>query len=165
MPYLIAILAISENHAIGKDQSLPWKLSTDMKRFKTLTSGHPMIMGRLTWEALGGPLPNRRHLVVSSGKVTTPGAEVFHTLESAIAACEGAEKVFLIGGSVLLTYAFEKNLVDAMYETLVHAEVEGDTFITPVWEQRFELTAVDARQADEKNEFAYTFRDWVRKTV
>lgn len=165
MPNLIAILAISENHAIGKDQGLPWKLSTDMKRFKALTSGHPMIMGRLTWEALGGPLPNRRHLVVSSRKDTLAGAEVFPSLESAIAACEGAEKVFLIGGAVLLTYAFEKNLIDAMYETLVHAEVEADTFIPPVWEQQLELVAVDARQADDKNEFAYTFRDWMRKTV
>ncbi len=158
---LAIIVARAENDAIGIDNRLPWRLSSDLRRFKALTTGHTIVMGRKTFESLGRLLPNRRHIVVTNNLFwKAEGVEVVHSLEEALAFA--GDPVFLIGGASLYQEALAKDLVDTVYETLVHADVDGDTFLpfqpTPHWQ----LADLEACQADERNEFAYTFRTWTR---
>ncbi|MEW6509763.1 MAG: dihydrofolate reductase [Bacteroidota bacterium] len=124
---LALIAAIAANRVIGRNGRLPWHLPDDMKRFKRLTTGHAVLMGRRTWESLGKPLVNRRNVVLSSNAVT--GAERFARLDDALAALAGQEKVFVIGGARL--YAQTLDRADELYLTLLHRPVEGDTFFPP----------------------------------
>jgi dihydrofolate reductase len=157
-PQLAAIYAIAENGAIGKGNTIPWRLPADLRHFKKLTTGHPIIMGRKTFESLGRPLPKRRNILITRNPdYRVEGVEVVHSLEEAVALCEGAEQAFLIGGAQIYQEAFEKGLVDRIYETLVHAEVEGDTFLQRPGEAEWEVLQVESHQADEKNEYAYTY--------
>ena len=158
---LALIVARAENDVIGIDNHLPWRLSSDLRRFKALTTGHTIVMGRKTFESLGRLLPERRHIVVTANRAWhAAGVEVAYSLEEALAAA--GDPAFLIGGASLYQEALAKDLVDIVYETLVHAEVDGDTFLpfqpTPDWQ----LAGLEACQADERNEFAYTFRTWTR---
>jgi dihydrofolate reductase len=92
-----------------------------------------------------------------------PPFELFPSLDAALEASKNDERVFVIGGAIVFKEAFERGLVDEAYETLVHAEVDGDTFFTPPFDKQWELTEIDARQADDRNEFAFTFRNWKKK--
>lgn len=125
------IVAISENYVIGKDNMLPWHLPEDLAYFKRLTDGHTIIMGRKTWESLGRPLPNRRHIVVTSGEIDNPDIAVARSLGEALelAHSEAPEKIFIIGGVKL----FQEGMRYAthMYITRVLAHVEGDTYLRP----------------------------------
>ncbi len=164
-PIVAAVYAVSENDVIGVDHQLPWKLPDDMKRFMQITTGSTVIMGRHTYLDLGKPLKNRRNLVISRTltEIDAP-FELFPSLEAALDASKDEERVFIIGGAVVYNEAFEKGLVDEAIETLVHAEVDGDTFFHPPLEQGWALTEVDARQADDRNEYAFTFRNWKKIT-
>lgn len=124
---LIIIAAISRNRVIGKDGKLPWHISEDLKRFKQLTTGHTILMGRKTFESLARSLPNRRNVVLSSKEI--PGVETYHTLAHALQALENEEKVFVIGGGEVFLQTLEQ--ADVLYLTLVDQEVEGDTFFPP----------------------------------
>lgn len=159
------IFARSENNVIGVDNDLPWRLSGDLRRFKRLTTGHGIIMGRKTYESIGRPLPNRRNVVITRNQVwKASGVEVVHSLEEALSLIGETEELFIIGGATLYEAALAENMVDKVYETLVHADVDGDTFLEIDLSERFDLDAVEACQADEKNEFAYTFRDWIKRS-
>ncbi|MEM6261805.1 MAG: dihydrofolate reductase [Bacteroidota bacterium] len=154
---LTAIFATSENGVIGKDNKIPWRLSGDMKHFKRLTTGNSIVMGRKTFESLGKPLPNRRNIVITrQAGYQKDGIEVFHSLETALEACAEEQEVFLIGGSSVYQEALEKGLIEKIHKTLVHAEVEGDAYFDVEMDE-WTIKEVDAQQADEKNEFAYTF--------
>ena len=121
---IACVVAHASNRVIGRDGGLPWHLPTDMKFFRELTTGATVIMGRRTWESIPErfrPLPGRRNLVLSSRDVE--GAEVFPTLEAALAAADG--DVYVIGGGE--TYAAALPLADRVYATEIDAEVEGDT--------------------------------------
>ncbi|MBI3585830.1 MAG: dihydrofolate reductase [Ignavibacteriales bacterium] len=124
---LIIIAAISRNRVIGKDGKLPWHISEDLKRFKQLTTGHTIFMGRKTYESLGKPLPNRRNIVLSSKEIS--GVETYHSLADALTALEREEKIFVIGGGELFAQLLDQ--ADALHLTLVDQEVEGDTFFPP----------------------------------
>jgi dihydrofolate reductase len=125
------IAAIAANGIIGKDNKMPWHLPEDLKHFKALTMGHPMIMGRKTWESLPGRLPGRPHIVVSRDPgYRAAGAAVVNSLAAAIAAAGDADEVFVIGGAEL--YAQALAVADRLQLTEIDAEFDGDTRF-PTW--------------------------------
>src|SRR5262245_37513826 len=122
------IAAMAENGVIGRGGQLPWRLEADLARFKQLTMGHTVIMGRKTWESIGRPLPGRRMIVVTrQGRYAADGIEVAGNLEAALEAARvaGEEEAFIIGGAEVYRQALP--LADRLYMTLVLAEIEGDT--------------------------------------
>ena len=161
---VIAIYAVSENGVIGKDNDLPWHLPEEFRHFKRHTNGKTIIMGRKTFDSLGKPLPNRRHIVVTRNRdYYADGIEIVHSLSEALNLAQGEEEVFIIGGAGLFQDAFEQDLIDKVYLTTVHAEVEGDVIFHLPNEDQWKITEVDARQADDKNEFAFTFKTLIKK--
>lgn len=161
---VIAIYAVSENGVIGKDNDLPWHLPEDFRHFKRHTKGKTIVMGRKTFDSLGKPLPNRRHIVVTRNPdYYANGVEIVHSLADAMELAQGDSEVYIIGGAGLFEDAFEQNLIDKVYLTTVHAEVEGDVIFHLPNEDQWKITEVDARQADDKNEYAFTFKTLVKK--
>lgn len=124
-PRISLVAALARNRVIGRDGALPWHLPEDLRHFKALTLGHPVVMGRRTWESIGRPLPGRRNVVITrqDGYAAT-GAEVFRDLDSALQALAGAAEVFVIGGGEV--YAAALPLADRLHLTELHAEVPGD---------------------------------------
>ena len=157
------IAAKSENNVIGVDGKLPWHLPADLKHFKELTTGMPVIAGRKTFESilemLGRPLPNRRSLVVTRNAEYAPeGAEVFHSLERAIAAAGGT--AFVIGGAEIYRQALP--LADTLYLPNVHTHVDGDAYFPDIDEREWRVTASETHERDEKNGYDYTFLTYER---
>ena len=125
------IAALARNRVIGRNNAMPWHLPEDLKRFKALTLGHPVIMGRKTWEsiiaALGKPLPGRTNIVISRSLVSAPaGSHLAHSLEEALAYCHGDEEVFVIGGAEI--YALALPHASRLYLTEIDAVIEGDAW-------------------------------------
>lgn len=148
------IAAVARNGAIGLDNALLWRLPEDLKFFKRTTLGCPVIMGRKTWDSIGRPLPGRRNIVVTRNTAwRAEGAEVFHDLDSALAATTDAPKVFVIGGGEL--YAHALPLADELVLTEVDADFEGDTFF-PQWE-RDAFTEVSRESHTSDAGWAYHF--------
>lgn len=160
------IVAADEHWAIGKNGELPWRLPDDFKRFKALTMGHPMIMGRRTWQSLGGkPLPGRRHIIVTSKPGEKPeGTDTAPSLAEAIQLAQdsSAELAWVIGGAGLIGEAAK--IADVLELTRVHAEVEADTFLprdipwTDYWLEKLEHHPRDANHAH-----GFSYETWVRK--
>jgi dihydrofolate reductase len=127
-PAISMIVARSRNHVIGRDNQMPWKISADLQFFKRITMGHPVIMGRKTWESIGHPLPGRRNIVVSRNtELQLVGAEVAGSLDEALNRLSEFPRVFVIGGEQLFTQGFSK--ADCLYLTEIDIDVEGgDTF-------------------------------------
>lgn len=162
---LKSIVAYADNRVIGKDNDLIWHLPDDLKHFKDHTRGRTIIMGRKTWDSLGGrPLPKRRHIVITRSEgFEAQGAEVVHSLEDALALVQGEELVYIVGGAQI--YKLALPYVDYMEITEVHATPDGDAFF-PEWDKsQFELIAQDHRPSDERHEFSFTFKTWKRKTT
>lgn len=152
------IAAVAANGIIGGDNSLLWHLPEDLKRFKRLTSGHPIIMGRKTFESLPGMLPNRPHIIISrNGDYCVEGAEAVTSLEAAIEAAKahGTGKGFIIGGGEIYRLALE--VAHTLEITEVEANYDGDTSFpaidTAIWHE----TAREAHSVDEKHKHAYNF--------
>jgi dihydrofolate reductase len=134
------IAAMAENHVIGQDGAIPWDLPDDRRRFRSLTMGHPVIMGRRTFEAIGHPLAGRRNIVLSRQTgYRAEGCEVEHDLRSALEACEESTEVFIIGGAEC--YGEALPYADRVYLTIVHAEVDGDAFFPTAPLGEFKETA------------------------
>jgi len=152
------IVAAAENGVIGRaDGNLPWHLPSDFAYFKAKTTGHPIIMGRKTFEAIGRPLPGRLNIVISGNKdFKAEGCMVVDTLDLALqrSMASGAAEAFVIGGGSI--YALAEPLADTLYLTRVHAHPEGTTYFK-YDESAWVETAREEHQADDKNEFAYTF--------
>lgn len=161
-PRTIAIIAaIADNGVIGRDNDLPWRLSDDLRRFKSLTLGHPVIMGRLTYESMGRPLPGRLNLVLSRTPGFAPaGVEVHGELVDALTSVADAETAFILGGRRLFAAALA--LADRLYVTRVHAEVNGDVYFPELALGDWRLESSARHEADERNEYAFTFEDYVR---
>lgn len=154
---LALIAAIGKNRVIGKEGKLPWHISDDLKRFKHLTTGHTVIMGRRTFESLGKPLPHRRNVVITSRSI--PHVETYPSVDAALHALAHEERVFVIGGAQLYAQTLER--ADELYLTMVEGEYDGDTFFPAyehIVEARFRLIRT------EKHE-GYTFVDYVRNTT
>ncbi len=149
---LALIAAVAKNRVIGRNGTLPWRIPEDMKRFKRLTMGHAVVMGRKTYESLGKPLPGRRMLVVTS--TPTTGVECFRTPEEALLAAKNEAWVFVIGGAALFRSFIER--CDALYLTFVDQQPEGDVLFPP-----FERI-LDARYVlrHEENHDGYRFADY-----
>lgn len=158
------ICAVAENNAIGFDNQLLYHLRADLQRFKALTTGHTIIMGRRTFESLPkGALPNRRNIVLTRQEgAAFPGAETFRSLQEALAACTADEEIFLIGGASV--YAEGLPLADRLCLTHIHhTPAEADAFFPPFEARDWTISFSESHPADEKNEQPYTFTDYVRK--
>lgn len=166
-PPLCLIAALAHNRVIGRDNRLPWHLPADLKHFKALTLGKPIIMGRKTWDSLGRPLPGRLNLVVSrQAGLTLEGAEVFATLEAALQRAEAwareedAEELMLIGGAQL--YAQGLARAERLYLTRVGLDPEGDAFFPEVSETDWRLASSVEHPATGETPF-YAFEVWQRR--
>ena len=157
------ICAIAQNGAIGYDNHLLYRLSADLKRFKALTSGHTVVMGRRTFESLPkGALPNRRNIVLSRTATAWSNTEVFPSLDEALAACAPNEEVFIIGGAAVYEAALER--ADRLCLTLIEATPDkADTFFPDYDKAAWRETQREHYAADEKNEADFTFVDYIRK--
>ena len=124
---IILIAAMAANRVIGKDNTIPWDIPGEQSRFKEITMGHSLIMGRKTWQSIGRPLPGRRNIVVSRNKnFKAAGGEVVHSLEQGLAACRDESRVFIIGGEQL--YRVGLPLADTLILTVLEQQIAGDAF-------------------------------------
>lgn len=123
---LSLIVAMSQNNVIGDKNKLLWNLKEDLRRFKEITTGHPIIMGRKTYESIGKPLPNRKNIIVSRSDINIDGCIVVHSIEEAINMFPNDEEIFIIGGAEIYKQTIEK--VDKMYLTVILEDYEGDAF-------------------------------------
>lgn len=161
-PLISAIVAAAENNAIGKDNQLLWHLPNDLRFFKRNTTGHPIIMGRKTYESVGKPLPNRRNIIITRQTgYAVEGAEVVHSLGEALDSCSGEPEVFVLGGAEIYEQALP--FVDRIYLTRVHAELPGDSFFPELNEQEWQLASAESHPADDRHAYSYTFRIYKRQ--
>lgn len=152
------IAAISKNRVIGNDNKLMWKLSSDLKRFKELTSGNPVVMGRKTYESIGKPLPNRRNIIITRDtNYEISGCEVVSSIEEAFLLTNN--DCYIIGGGEI--YKQTINIADKIYLTLVQKEFEGDTIFPELDKEWVKISRKDFK-ADEKNECDYSFIEYER---
>lgn len=158
-----AIFAVSENNVIGKGNDLPWRMPADLKHFKNTTMGHPVIMGRKSFDSIGRPLPGRHNIVVTRDRnFRAEGVSVVHSLREAmeIAGADRPEEVFIIGGAQIYKKAFP--YCDRLYMTRIHTETEGDVFLPEVDFSAWKLISEEKHLPDEKNIHDYTFRIYER---
>tara|TARA_R110001583_G_scaffold39735_2_gene127233 strand:- start:35058 stop:35543 length:486 start_codon:yes stop_codon:yes gene_type:complete len=161
MPISI-IVAASQNNVIGKDNQLIWRLSADLKRFKALTTGHHIIMGRKTFDSIGKPLPNRTSIIITrQADYKVEGCIVVNSLEEALAKVPADQEAFIIGGGTIYKEAIDK--ADKLYLTLVHKKFDGDTFFPKVDGKVWQSEKREDYMPSEKNEYAYSFIDYARK--
>ena len=158
---LSIIVAMSENRVIGRDNRLPWHLPADLKRFKQLTTGHTVIMGRKTHESIGKPLPQRRNIIVTrNATYRAEGAETASSLDSAIALAKHDEEIFIIGGAEIFREALRG--ADRLHLTLIHASIEGDVFFPEVDWNEWMLVEDERREPDASNPLPFSFRRYER---
>jgi dihydrofolate reductase len=158
---LSIIVAAAENGVIGHNNNLIWHLSSDLKHFKNITTGHTVIMGRKTFESMGKALPNRRNIVITANKAyTAPGCEIVPDIESALQLAAQEEEAFIIGGGTIYRAIWEK--ADKLYLTRVHTAPTGDISIPEVKASEWQEISREAHSADEKNEYDYTFLEYRR---
>lgn len=150
------IAAVSENGVIGRGNALPWHLPADLQRFKRLTTGHAVVMGRKTWESIRRPLPHRRNIVISGSPGFHPaGAMVVPTLGAAIDAARDLTELFAIGGSRVFEAALP--LTDRLELTRVHAQVPGDAFFPKLDFSEWKLVAEERHPADDQHAYPFSF--------
>jgi len=159
---LILIAAVARNGTIGRDNALPWRLKADLAHFKAVTSGHPIVMGRKTWESLGRPLPGRRNVVITRNPgYKADGAEVFTDPTAAMAALEDVGQVFVIGGAELYRQMLANS--DRLFLTEIQADVDGDTRFPSIDRGIFEEVRRESHRADADNEFDFDFVEYRRR--
>lgn len=161
---LSIIVAVAENHVIGRDNQLIWHLPKDLKQFKNLTTGHPIIMGRKTFESIGKPLPNRTSIIISRNtNFAAEGCIVVNSLEDAILEAQKieSEEAFIIGGAEIYKIAFP--LSDKIYLTRVYHNFEGDTFFPVIDLDTWQETKRLINEIDEKNLYEFDFIELERK--
>lgn len=156
------VVAASTNNVIGKDNKLLWKLPNDMRFFKNVTWGMPVIMGRKTYESLAQPLPGRKNIVLSRQPLESEGAIVVKNLEDALFLVKqmDVKEAMVIGGGEIYRLAWEK--AKRIYLTRVDAEFEGDTFFPALDPKQWKLIRQENHEADEKHAYGYSFQVWER---
>jgi len=150
-----AVVAIAENHAIGKNNQLLWHLPNDLKHFRLITTGHTVIMGRKTYESVGKPLPNRRNIIITRQQIEIAGCEVVSSIEEALALCAAEQEVFIVGGAEI--YKLAMPLTDRIYLTIVHQSFEADAFFPEISKTEWTEAQREDYAADEKNTIPYSF--------
>ncbi|MDT0677128.1 dihydrofolate reductase [Autumnicola musiva] len=156
------IAAAAENNALGKNNDLVWHLPHDFKRFKKLTSGHHIIMGRKTFESFPNLLPKRTHIVITRNEDYQPeGAIVINSLEKAIDAVKNDDQPFIIGGGEIYKLAMEK--ADKIELTRVHGSFDADTFFPKIDKEKWKISAEEFHEKDENHEYSFTYLTYERK--
>ncbi|MBU9722147.1 MULTISPECIES: dihydrofolate reductase [Bacillaceae] len=156
------IWAMSSNRVIGKDGDMPWHLPNDLKYFKKVTSGHPVLMGRTTFDSIGKALPKRRNIVLTrSDDFSAEGVEVIHSLDEVNGLAREEEEFFVIGGATV--YEQLMPLAERLYVTEIHESFEGDTFFPAFDMEKWELVSTEEGEMDEKNPYPHTFKVYERK--
>ena len=160
-PELVLIAAVARNGAIGKDNTLPWRLKADLAHFKTATLGHPIIMGRKTWESLGRPLPGRTNVVISRDPTyEAQGATVVPNLGAALDLCADSAQMFVIGGAQI--YALALPMANRLLLTEVDAHIDGDAFFPAFERGSFTEISRHHHSKDADNNHAADFVDYRR---
>jgi len=151
------VVAMAENRVIGKNNQLIWHLPADLKFFKNLTTGHPIIMGRKTYESIGKPLPNRTNIVITrQPDFKAEGCLVAHSLNEALMMAQQLDsEIFVIGGAEIYRQAMF--LADTIYLTKVHHQFEGDTFFPEIDSILWKEVSREKHEPDEKNSYPYSF--------
>lgn len=150
------VVAASTNNVIGVQGALPWHLSDDLKRFKAITMGKPIIMGRLTYESIGRPLPGRQNIIITRQHgYVAEGCDVVGSPAEAIAVAVGADELMVIGGGEI--YVLFLPLAERIYLTRVDSEIEGDAYFPALDESEWRLASREQRNADTAHEFDFAF--------
>ncbi|MBC8025491.1 MAG: dihydrofolate reductase [Steroidobacteraceae bacterium] len=161
-PVVTLIVAVADNGVIGRDNALPWHLPEDLKRFKRITMGKPIVMGRKTFESIGKPLPGRVNIVVTrDASYRREGVTVVHDVDAALHAAGTAEEVMIIGGSELFRLFMPR--ATRVHLTRVHGEVAGDVFWPALDEKEWSVAGREKFSADERHAYAMTFESWERR--
>jgi dihydrofolate reductase len=161
-----AIVAVSKNGVIGQNGQIPWYLPADLKYFKKVTMGYPVIMGRKSFISIGRPLPGRENIVITRDiYFVASGCFVARNISEAIeiAAATGKEEVFIIGGGEI--YQQSIDLWDKLYLTKVDIEVEGDVFFPELNWEEWEIVSEEKHQGDDRNECGYNFQIFTKKSI
>lgn len=160
---LTIIAAISTNNALGKNNDLLWHLPTDFKRFKTITTGHYIIMGRKTFESFPKPLPNRTHVIITRSKnyLAPEGCLVVDTLEKAIDACPKNQEIFIIGGGEIYTQSI--HLAHKLELTRVHTTIDAEVYFPEFNPENYQLIFEEHHLKDDKHQFDFTFQTYLKK--
>ena len=155
---ITVIAAIASNNALGKDNDLIWHLPADLKRFKKVTTGHYILMGRNTYESIGKPLPNRTTIIITRNKnYFKEGCLIANSLEQAIEMSKEEAQVFIIGGAQIYKETIAKNLAQQLDITLVHKDFEADVYFPEIDPKIWKEVVRENFEADEKNKLDYSF--------
>lgn len=157
LPAISLIWAMARNRAIGIDNRLPWHLPADLKRFRNLTTGHHIVMGRKTFESFPKPLPNRTHVIITSDREyrAPAGCLVAHSIDAALALAQSDSEIFVIGGASL--YAQTLPRAHRLYMTLIDTVVEGDAFFPAFDMGEWKETAHEVFARDDQNPYSFSF--------
>ena len=150
------VVAMGKNRTIGKNNSLPWNMPADMKRFRDLTAGKPMIMGRKTYESIGRPLPNRTNIIITRDKnYNVKGCVIAHSIDEALKAAGNAPEAMVIGGSQIFKEFFP--IANKIYLTIIDNNFEGDTYFLEYNKKEWKETKKEEHKKDKENPYNYTF--------
>lgn len=156
-PKISLIVAVASNWVIGRENALPWRMPADLRRFKQVTMGHTLIMGRKTYESIGRPLPGRRTVVVTRQTGwQADGVQVFQSLGEALAAASGESEVFVAGGGEIFHELLPQ--ADRICLTRIDAPFEGDTYFPPFDETAWKIVEEEHHESDAENPYAFTFQ-------
>jgi dihydrofolate reductase len=159
---LSILVAMAQNRTIGINNTLPWRCPEDLKRFKALTMGHHMVMGRKTFDSIGKPLPGRTTVVVTRNRnLKIDGCLILHSLEEALAACRGDAEIFVVGGAELYKQALP--MADTLYITEIRQEVEGDAYFPEFDKAQWQETSREKRRQETPQPLEYDFVTYQRK--
>lgn len=160
------IAAIGSRNELGKDNDLIWYLPADLRRFKKVTTGNYIIMGRNTYESIGKPLPNRTTVIITRNKkYTQEGCIVVHSIAEAFEISKEQKQVFVIGGAEIYRQCMQNDLADRLDITQVHEQFEADVFFPEIDSKKWEIISREDHEADEKNKFNYSFISYKKKVI
>lgn len=163
---ITVIAAIAKNNELGRNNDLIWHLPADLKRFKNVTTGHTIIMGRNTYNSIGRPLPNRTTIIVTRNKeYQQAGCLIAHSLEDALLLAKKEDKqIFIIGGAQIYDYALKHQLADALDITFVHETFEADVYFPKIDSMIWKKVGQEDFEPDEKNGYRYSFIKYLKNT-
>jgi len=161
-PIVTLIVAVADNGVMGRDNALPWHLPDDLKRFKRLTMGKPIVMGRRTFDSIGKPLPGRQNIVVTRDtNYQRGGVTVVHDAEAALRAAGAVPEIMVIGGAELFRTLLPR--AGRLHLTRVHGNIEGDVMWPAVDERDWRLVERESHSADERHAWPMTFEVWEKR--